>query len=52
MKSIDRLREYVTGPARCGISLICEKIILKELDSIEREAMEERTAALRLAGDE
>ena len=44
MKSIDRLREYVTGPARCGISLICEKIILKELDSIEREVGEMQRA--------
>ena len=37
MKSIDKLRKYVTGPARCGISHICEKNILKDLDSIERE---------------
>ena len=44
MKSIDRLREYVTGPARCGISPICEKIILKELDSIEREVGEMQRA--------
>lgn len=44
MKSIDRLREYVTGPARCGISPICEKIVLKELDSIEREVGEMQRA--------
>ena len=37
MESIDRLRKYVTGPARCGISHICEKNILKDLDSIEQE---------------
>ena len=37
MESIDRLRRYVTGPAKCGISHICEKNILKDLDSIERE---------------
>lgn len=44
MKSIDRLREYVTGPARCGISHICEKNILKNLDSIEQEVKEMQRA--------
>lgn len=37
MESIDKLRKYVTGGAGQGISIICEKNILKDLDNIERE---------------
>lgn len=37
MESIDKLRKYVTGGAGQGISIICEKNILKNLDNIERE---------------
>jgi len=44
MESIDRLRRYVTGGAGQGISIICEKNILKNLDAIEREVDEMQRA--------
>ena len=45
MESIEKLRRYVTSGAGQGISIICEKNILKDLDAIEREVKANRVDA-------